>query len=68
MDELIAGGCSESQFDQTFEQFQKATESVNKYRNIVLKDIMEILKDLEKVHYKSIIDLKYIVQRLDELK
>jgi len=43
------------------DHYSKSIESVQKYRQLVIKDIIDELKELDKAHYKSVIDLKYIV-------
>lgn len=47
-------------YDALLESYTKSVESVTKYRQLVIKDIIDELKELDKIHSKSIVDLKYI--------
>ncbi|CAD8046691.1 unnamed protein product [Paramecium sonneborni] len=70
LDDLINAGAQDklNLYDQLLDQYSKSVESVQKYRQLVIKDIIDELKELDKIHSKSIIDLKYIAQRVSDLK
>ncbi|CAD8098018.1 unnamed protein product [Paramecium sonneborni] len=70
LDELINCGAQEklNLYDSLLDQYSKSVESVQKYRQLLIKDILDKLKELDKIHSKSIIDLKYLSQRVQELK
>ncbi|CAD8053946.1 unnamed protein product [Paramecium sonneborni] len=70
LDDLINTGAQDklNLYDQLLDQYSKSVESVQKYRQLVIKDIVDELKELDKIHSKSIIDLKYIAQRVSDLK
>ncbi|CAD8094465.1 unnamed protein product [Paramecium sonneborni] len=70
LDELINCGAQDklNLYDSLLDQYSKSIESVQKYRQILIKDIIDKLKELDKIHSKSIIDLKYLSYRVQELK
>lgn len=51
-------------YDSLLEQYSKSVESVLKYRKLVIKDIIDKLKELDKIHSKSLIEMKYLVLRV----
>ncbi|CAD8085542.1 unnamed protein product [Paramecium primaurelia] len=70
LDELINCGAQDklNLYDSLLDQYSKSVESVQKYRQLVIKDVLDKLKELDKIHSKSIIDLKYLAIRVQELK
>ncbi|CAK86364.1 unnamed protein product (macronuclear) [Paramecium tetraurelia] len=70
LDELINCGAQDKMnlYDSLLDQYSKSVENVLKYRKLVIKDILDKLKDLDKTHSKSLIDMKYLVLRIQDLK
>ncbi|CAD8078165.1 unnamed protein product [Paramecium primaurelia] len=70
LDELINCGAQDklNLYDSLLEQYSKSIENVLKYRKLVIKDIIDKLKELDKTHSKSLIDMKYLVLRVQDLK
>lgn len=47
---------------------ERALESEQKYRQLLLKDSAELLKDLDRQHLKGVTALKHLLARVEELK
>ncbi|CAD8181709.1 unnamed protein product [Paramecium octaurelia] len=70
LDELINYGAQDkiNLYNSLLDQYSQSVENLQKYRQLVIKDILDKLKELDKIHSKSIIDLKYLAMRVLELK
>ncbi|KAM3130231.1 hypothetical protein pb186bvf_017626 [Paramecium bursaria] len=55
------------QYDILLADLQNANDSIKKHRELVLKEMYDELKELDKLHHKLVIDLKYISQKYDDL-